>query len=167
VGNDVDFLETSRVRRRGTNATVNLRPTERLRVTATYVSSSFTRRGTNEQSFSTRIPRLKLEYQVARSIFIRAVSQYQAMHRLPLQDPVTGAILAARNGDGTFSPFTEATSNSLRGDLLFSYRPTPGTVVFAGYGNTLVEPGALSFQDLRRTNDAFFVKLSYLWRTIR
>ena len=65
---------------------------------------------------------------------------------------------------GTFVPSAERRGNALRTDWLFSYRPTPGTVVFAGYGNTVTEPDALAFNDLRRVNDALFVKLSYLFR---
>jgi len=137
-----------------------------LRVNATYVSSSYTRRTTGEESFSTRIPRIKVEYQVSRPIFVRIVSQYQSSDRLPLIDS-RGAVVAIRNADGTFTPSTQSASNSLRADWLFSYRPSPGTVVFVGYGNTLTEPGALAFQDLRRANDGFFVKLSYLFRTVR
>lgn len=165
-GNDVDFIDASRIRRRDLNASLNLRPTDRLRVNATFVSSSYTRRATGDESFSTRIPRLRVEYQVARPFFVRIVSQYQATHRLPLVDS-RGAVLATRNADGTFTPSSESTSNSLRADWLFSYRPAPGTVVFVGYGNTLTEPDPLAFQDLRRVNDAFFVKLSYLFRTVR
>jgi hypothetical protein len=166
LGNDVDFIEASRIRRRDVSASLNLRPTDRLRVNATYVSSSYTRRATGEESFSTRIPRIKVEYQVSRPIFVRVVSQYQSTDRLPLIDS-RGAVIAIRNADGTFTPSTESVSNSLRADWLFSYRPSPGTVVFVGYGNTLTEPGALAFQDLRRVNDGFFVKLSYLFRTVR
>jgi hypothetical protein len=55
-------------------------------------------------------------------------------------------------------------ANALRTDWLFSYRPSPGAVFFAGYGNTLAEPEALAFRDLRRVNDAFFVKASYVFR---
>jgi hypothetical protein len=54
----------------------------------------------------------------------------------------------------------------LRADWLFSYRPTPGTVVFAGYGNTLTEPDPLALDRLRRVDDAFFVKLSYRFRAV-
>jgi hypothetical protein len=166
LGNDVDFIEASRIRRRDLSASLNLRPTDRLRVNATYVSSRYTRRATGEESFSTRIPRIKIEYQVSRPIFLRVVSQYQSTDRLPLVDS-RGAVLFVRNPDGTFTPSSESTSNSLRADWLFSYRPSPGTVVFVGYGNTLTEPGALAFQELRRVNDGFFVKLSYLFRTVR
>jgi hypothetical protein len=49
-------------------------------------------------------------------------------------------------------------------DWLFSYQPTPGTVVFAGYGSTLTEPDGLRFRALRRDTDGFFLKVSYLFR---
>jgi hypothetical protein len=47
---------------------------------------------------------------------------------------------------------------------LLSYHPTPGTVLYAGYGTSLTEPDALAFRAFSRTSDGFFVKLSYLFR---
>jgi len=47
---------------------------------------------------------------------------------------------------------------------LFSYKPTPGTVVFLGYGSSLTEADAFRFRHLTRTADGFFLKLSYLFR---
>jgi hypothetical protein len=167
IGHDVDFLETSRVRRRDYNASLTLRPSERLRVNATYVSTSFVRRSTGEQTLSTRIPRLKAEYQIARPAFVRIVSQYESSRRAPLRDPRTGAVLLVESGAGVFAPSAARSANALRTDWLFSYRPSPGAVFFAGYGNTLTEPGSLAFAELRRVNDAFFVKLSYVFRMRR
>ena len=164
VGDDVDFLETSRVRRRDYNAALTLRPNERMRLHATYLSTSFTRRSDGERMLSTRIPRLKLEYQVARPLFVRVVSQYESSRRAPLRDPRTGEILLVEVEPGVFAPSTARAANVLRTDWLFSYRPAPGVVVFAGYGNTLTEPGALAFDALRRVDDAFFMKLSYVFR---
>jgi len=163
IGNDVDFLETSRVRRIDYNASLDLRPSERLRVSATYVSTGFTRRVSGERSAFTRIPRVKVEYQLARPLFVRVVSQYTATRREPLRDPRTGTILLVNNG-GTFSSSTRSASNSLRTDWLFSYRPTPGTVLFLGYGGSLSESDPLAFQRLRRTSDSFFLKASYVFR---
>ena len=164
IGNDVDFLETSRVRRLDYNASLDLRPSTRLRVSATYVASSFTRRGDGQRSAFTRIPRVKVEYQLARPVFVRVVSQYTATRREPLRDPRTGQILLVANSAGVYSPSTPSASNSLRTDWLFSYRPNPGTVFFLGYGGSLSEPDPLAFRELRRNTDAFFVKLSYLFR---
>jgi hypothetical protein len=158
-GNDVDFLETSRVRRNDYSASLDLRPSDRLRVNATYVASAFTRRADGVQSTTTRIPRVKIEYQLARPIFVRVVSQYTASNREALVDPRTGQVIVLATG-----PSTASASNSLRTDWLFSYRPTPGTVFFFGYGGSMTEPDALSFTQLRRTSDAFFVKASYVFR---
>lgn len=165
TGNDVDFLETSRVRRLDYSASLNLRPTQQLRIGATYASSSFTRRADGVRSTSTRIPRVKAEFQVTRSIFVRVVTQYTATDRSSLLDPRTGQPLLIQ-GDTTYSPTSESIANGLRTDWLFSYRPSPGTVFFAGYGNSMTEPAALAFRRLRRTNDGFFVKLSYLFRAL-
>lgn len=163
VGNDVDFLETSRVRRRDVNLSLEARPTQQLRVGATFRGASLTRRDDDTRSAYTRIPRVKVEYQATRSIFFRVVAQYTATERLPLRDPRTGALLLVQGGDGAWVPSERTVSNELRADWLFSYRPTPGTVFFVGYGNTLREPEALTFRELSRTQDAFFVKVSYLF----
>lgn len=165
TGNDVDFLETSRVRRLDYNASLNLRPTQQLRIAATYVTSAFTRRGDGERSTATRIPRVKADYQVTRSVFVRVVTQYTATLRSALLDPRTGRVLFLNSGSA-YSPSVETIANGLRTDWLFSYRPSPGTVFFAGYGNSTTEPDALAFRRLRRTSDGFFVKLSYLFQAL-
>ncbi len=165
AGNDVDFEETARVRRLDYAASVDLRPTEQLRVTATYQTSSFTRRRDGVRSFSTSIPYLKVEYQLTRSIFFRMVAQYTSSTRQPLLDWRTGQPIRYASDSG-YVPFPALTSNALRADWLFSYRPTPGTVFYFGYGNTLREPDPLRFDRLRRTSDAFFIKASYLFRAV-
>jgi hypothetical protein len=159
VGNDVDFLETSRVRRLDYTASLDLRPSDRLRVSTTYQTTSFTRRSDGERSAFARIPRLRVEYQLARPIFVRVVSQYTATRREALIDPRTGAVIELASG-----PSTATATNVLRTDWLFSYRPTPGTVFFAGYGGSMTEEDPLAFQRLRRTSDSFFVKGSYVFQ---
>ncbi|HEX6600365.1 MAG TPA: carbohydrate binding family 9 domain-containing protein, partial [Gemmatimonadaceae bacterium] len=159
VGNDVDFLETSRVRRLDYSASLDLRPSDRLRVSTTYQATSFTRRSDGQRSAFARIPRLRVEYQLARPIFVRVVSQYTATRREALIDPRTGSVIVLGSG-----PSSATKSNVLRTDWLFSYRPAPGTVFFAGYGGSMTEEDPLAFQRLRRTSDSFFVKGSYVFR---
>ena len=163
IGNDVDFVETSRVRRVDYNGSLDLRPSSRLRVGATYVASSFTRRIDDRQTTFTKIPRVEIEYQLARPVFVRVVSQYTATLREEIRDPRTGEVLLVGT-PGALTPSTPSASNSLRTDWLFSYRPTPGTVFFLGYGGNLSEPDPLAFQQLRRTDDSFFMKASYGFR---
>lgn len=161
--NDVDFLETSRVRRSAYNASLDLRPNTRIRLNATYASNEFIRQFDGGSSFSTRIPRLKMEYQLARPLFVRVIAQYEATRRESLRDYRTGHILLTRRADGTYAPSVLRASNLLRSDWLFSYRPRPGTVFFAGYGSSLTEADALAFNGLRRVNDGFFLKASWLF----
>lgn len=163
TANDVDFLETSRVRRTAYNASLDLRPTSRLRVNITYASNEFLRQLDGGSSFSTRIPRLKAEYQIARPFFVRVISQYEANRREALRDYRNGRLLLVRQPDGSFAASTSRRSNLLRTDWLVSYRPRPGTVFFAGYGGTMSEPDALTFTSLRRVSDGFFVKASWLF----
>jgi hypothetical protein len=53
---------------------------------------------------------------------------------------------------------------SFRSDWLFSFQPTPGPVLFAGYGNTLAAQDAARERGMRRTRDGLFLKYSYLIR---
>ena len=166
TGRDVDFLETSRIHRTDWNASVDVRPTQQLRVGATYRSSRFTRASDHARTQSTRIPRLRVEYQVTRAVFLRVVAQYTATERAELRDPRTGSVLLRRTAPGVYAPTAASASNELRADWLFSFRPTPGTVLFLGYGNTMREPEPLRFERLHRTEDAFFVKVSYLFHAL-
>jgi hypothetical protein len=52
----------------------------------------------------------------------------------------------------------------LRGEWLFSYQPSPGTVLFVGYTGLLQDPEDKGVGRLRRQTDGFFVKLSYLFK---
>ncbi|MFN2317982.1 MAG: hypothetical protein ABR602_15030, partial [Gemmatimonadales bacterium] len=104
------------------------------------------------------IPRVKLEYQLTRAIFFRAVGQYAARSRSPLQDREGRAILIGGVAD------QGEKVNEFQMDWLFSYRPTPGTLFYFGYGSTLREPEEFRFRDLRRSADGFFAKASYLFR---
>jgi hypothetical protein len=165
LGRDVDFFETSRVRRRDFNASADWRPTEKIRVNGSYLSTSLSRLSDAGLTTRIRIPRAKVEYQLSRSIFVRFVGQYNATTADSLlRDPRTGAPLLVAGNTGNLALATRTRFNDFRLDWLFSYRPRPGTVFFAGYGSSLSESDPLAFTRLQRENDAFFVKASYLWR---
>jgi hypothetical protein len=111
------------------------------------------------------IPRLKLEYQVTRPIFVRLVGQYDATKVDSLRDDSrTNDPVLLRNPDGTFRRAAAQERGGLRWDGLFSYQPNPGTVLFMGYGATFGSPKFLEPSLLERTQDGFFVKASYLLR---
>ena len=62
---------------------------------------------------------------------------------------------------GVYERALASEARRLRLDFVFSYQPVPGTVIFAGYGNRLLDRDD---RGLRRESDGFFLKLSYLFR---
>ncbi len=146
-------------------ANVRWRPTDQLRVEGQYQHQEFNRWDDGSTVSIRKVPRLKVEYQASRSIFVRMVGQYDTQEKLDRRDDGrTNDPLLIRNPDGTFSPLSGFKRNRVRADWLFSYQPTPGTVFFLGYGSSMAEPEPLKFRDLRRAADGFFVKWSYLYR---
>ena len=137
---------------------IDLRPTTSIRGSL-QVSRLALDRARDDSRFSIEtIPRVKLEYQMTRAIFFRVVGQYAARSGDALEDRYGNSILIGG------IPSEETKSNEFTMDWLFSYRPIPGTLVYVGYGSKMEEPREFRFQDLHRTSDGFFGKLSYLFR---
>ncbi len=140
------------------DAALDLRPTNAIRSSLQFSRLTIARKSDGSRFSSETIPRIKVEYQVSPPIFLRLVGQYAARSRSALRD---------RNGDPILiNGVLDAgeTTNEFSADWLFSYRPVPGTLVYLGYGSTLEEPREFRFQNLRRTRDGFFGKVSYLFR---
>lgn len=164
-GIDENFYEWASADILYASVTLNVRPSERLRIDGTYQIQEFVRRTDGSLVGILRNPRLKVEYQVSRPIFVRAIGEYFAESVDALRDDSrTGYPLLQRNSAGVFERTTATTRNSVRSDLLFAYTPTPGTVFYLGYGARLSEPTSFRFERLTRTRDAFFLKASYLFR---
>jgi hypothetical protein len=146
---------------RGLNIFLGLtwKPTSGLRIDGQLVHDRITRARDGSWFSTANIPRLKIEYQLNRDIFFRYVGQYFAQERDTLRDPGNGNPLIVGG-----NPQPRLSVTDFRNDFLFSYKPTPGTVFFFGYGSSLSEPNAFGFRDLRRTSDGFFLKASYLFR---
>jgi hypothetical protein len=159
IGRDVDFFETAPAHRTDVTGEVDLRPSDQLRLTTSYLYSRITRWRDNSMLSSASVPRLKVEYQLSRPLFLRFVGQYDNRRRDALRDPRTdnpllvNSVLAGRQDTRDF-----------RVDWLISYLPSPGTVVFAGYGASLTEPDAFRFRELERVRDGFFLKVSFVMR---
>ncbi|MDP9279859.1 MAG: DUF5916 domain-containing protein, partial [Gemmatimonadota bacterium] len=163
-GLDENFFEWAQARIDLWQLGASVRPSDRARIDGTFAYQAYWRRSDGSLAGRTIIPRVKLEYQLTRSIFMRLVGEYTRSEVDDLRDETR-----------TFYPLlidgqlaTASRSRSVRGDYLFSYKPTPGTVLFLGYGSEADgNPDALqrfNWQPLRRTSDYFFVKYSYLFR---
>lgn len=165
VGKDENFEEWQSALIHIITANLRFRPTDQLRVDAQYQHQQFDRWESGTTVAVRKVPRLKVEYQASRSIFLRLVGQYDTQTKDDLRDDGrTNDPLLRLNADGSFSPLLGFTRNRIRTDWLFSYQPTPGTVVFFGYGSTLGEEQAFRFRGLTRQVDGFFVKWSWLYR---
>jgi len=134
---------------------VSVRPIPSVRLGFTTLYATLWRVRDGSEFGRQIIPRLRLEYQPNRSLFFRFVGQYVSTRQAALEDaagnPITG-------GDPA------GTSNALRIDLLTSFQPNPGTVAFLGYGSGLAGSHTLTFKELQREQDGFFLKIAYLFR---
>jgi hypothetical protein len=166
-GQDEDFYEWSSANIVNLTMNVSLRPIDKLRIDAQYQHIEYNRKSDGSTVGIRKIPRLKVEYQIARPMFFRLVGQYDAEEQAALYDDSRTGYAIVR--PLAYPPFGVGrdlgfTRNDLRVDWLFSYQPTPGTVMFAGYGSSYEGPEHLRFRQMDRTEDGFFVKLSYLFR---
>ena len=169
-GADENFLEWAPADITFATYTAEVRPTDRLRLSASYLQQTFSRQTDKVLVSASRIPRLKMEYQIARPLFVRLVGEYVSNSQASLiDDGRTGKPLLI--GGAPSPAFTQGDFHS---DFLVSYRPSPGTVLFMGYGagySDLREnpepfrfPGTLGLNGLSRTDNVFYVKASYLYR---
>jgi hypothetical protein len=88
----------------------------------------------------------------------------ESRDRSALRDPRTEQPLFRRSASGTLSAQGARQSLLGRADWLVSYLPSPGTVVFFGYGTAMDASETMRPGDVQRTSDGAFVKFSYLYR---
>jgi hypothetical protein len=165
-GHDENFYEWSPATITFATVALDWRPNDKIRISPQYQLQSYLRRSDGTRVADGRIPRLKVEYQVSRAIFVRAIGEYNAQRQDALRDDsrTNLPIVILDPATGLYAPSPAFDRNRFRVDALFSYQPTPGTVFFAGYSSFLTEPRGLQFGNLQRTKDGFFLKASYLFR---
>jgi hypothetical protein len=167
-GNDENFFEWSPGRILFVDLGLTWRPTGKFRLDGTYALQQVRRGSDGSLVNVAHLPRLKMEYQLSRPIFIRLVGEYSREQQDSLRDDTRteAPILIFDQDAGDFVRTSAFTQSSFRGDILFSYQPNPGTVVFLGYGSTLldpIDPDRPRSGGLRRVEDGFFLKMSYLF----
>lgn len=163
-GHDENFYEWAQADIDLVQLGIHARPSDRARIEGTFDYQDYRRRSDGTRVGRNLIPRVKLEYQITRAIFMRLVGEYDQSENDDLRDETrTNYPLLI---DGQLA--TASRSRSLHGDYLFSYQPTPGTVFFLGYGSQADAPPdatqRFNWQPLRRASDYFFAKYSYLFR---
>jgi hypothetical protein len=166
VGRDENFYEWAPANIVIGTLDITWRPTEQARINLLYNHAQYIRPSDGTNVAIRRIPRLKIEYQLTRAIFLRFIGQYdsQVVDSLRDNSRTEDPILIRNPMSGVYERAVRTTRSVFQVDWLFSYRPTPGTVIFAGYGSQLFETDAFGFSGLSRQRDGFFLKLSYLFR---
>lgn len=163
-GQDENFFEWAQADIHYLSLNMNFRPTDQLRAASTLVYQDYFRRTDGTIVGRTVIPRVRTEYQFSRSIFLRLIGEYSWNERDDLRDETRTFYPILISGRRALAQRTAA----FRGDVLFSYQPNPGTVLFLGYGsqaNGVPNPlERFDYQPVIRTSDYFFAKFSYLFR---
>lgn len=166
-GRDENFAEWASGDILWINAGMTLTPTDQLRANLSLSYTKVNRPSDGSRVQLQMVPRARLEYQLTRSLQVRLISQYALETRDSLRDDSrTNLPIVIRNADGSYSRALDLHNGTLRNDVLLTYLPNPGTVFYLGYGASHLEerdplPGEPRF---RRGADAFFVKVSYLFR---
>jgi hypothetical protein len=88
----------------------------------------------------------------------------ESRDRSALRDPRTEQPLFRRSASGSLVRQSARRSLLGRADWLISYLPSPGTVVYLGYGTGVNASETMRPIDVERTTDGAFVKFSYLYR---
>jgi hypothetical protein len=163
-GQDENFFEWAQANIDLIQLGLSVRPSDRARIDGTLAYQDYWRRSDHTLVGRNVIPRVKLEYQLTRAIFMRLVGEYDLAENDDLRDETRTNYPLLIGGQLA----TATRVRSLHGDYLFSYQPTPGTVLFLGYGSQADglpdETQRFNWQPLRRTSDYFFAKYSYLLR---
>lgn len=149
--------------RRSTDVNLTLLPTTSFRIELGVRHSTLSRKGSGDRYSDATIPRIRAQYQLNRSLFIRGIFEYSSQDRGDLLDPASGRQLESCS-DGICSFRTGSERNDFSVEGLISYEPSPGTVVFFGYTRLLEDTEAFRFRGVRTRQDGLFVKISYLFR---
>jgi hypothetical protein len=162
------FAEGTRGREQSLQAAVALRPTAALRVDAS-LRRVLLHRALDDSRYSRAlVPRLRAEYQVTRAVAVRGLAQYGVEEvdvlRAPDGRPYLRGGEAFRVRRGNRPAWDAPQLNPLRLDVLLSWRPSPGTVAFLGYGREVLDDEAFRFRGLAPRTTGLFLKLSYLFR---
>ena len=105
------------------------------------------------------LPRVRVQYQFSKSLFVRGLVQFEFQQRAALKDPLTGQPLLIGG-----EPVEARDNGEFEGQFLVQYKPSPGTIFFIGYSRLMAGERSFRLSRMNPTADGLFVKLSYLFR---
>ena len=132
-GQDENFFEWAQANINYISLATNFRPTDHLRINGTLSYQDYWRRTDHSLAGRNAIPRVKVEYQFTRAIFLRAVGEYDLSEHDDLRDETRTFFPLIIGGKKALA----TRSAQFHADWLFSYRANPG----AGDVPRLRQPG--------------------------
>jgi len=162
--NDENFNEWSPARLFSTTVAMNVRPSDQLRFNLSVTDNHYLRASDGSQVQLQHSSAGTVEYQLSRAFQLRVISQYSIDSRDSLRDDTRTNLALVQKVGANYTPLGRYDNRSLQTSFLFTYLPTPGTVVYLGYGNVSQQPDPLGRPRIGSVQSDFFLKLSYLWR---
>ncbi len=139
-----------------------LLPTPSLSADVGVRHESLFRRRDGSRYSSATIPRIRIQYQFTRYVFLRLTTEYANQERGDLLDPETGAPLAYCTD--SCSPRVGSKDHDIYVEGLLTYEPSPGTVMYVGYSRNMSDGSAFAFRNVTSRADGLFAKVSYRFR---
>jgi len=144
-GEQIDFTNSRLADQRGYRPTIDWNATRHLLVRLRYTSDHLsTKEGAT--IYDAKLTDLRVTWQFNVRTFVRVTLQEQDIER---------------NISQYVNPLTDATTESLATQVLYSYKLNPQTVLFAGYSDSQLDD--INTGDLEMTGRTLFFKLSYAW----
>lgn len=143
-GDDIDFENTRPGKLAQFEPTLGMQLGRHLNADLSHIYEKFDVAG--GRLYTANLSELRMAWQFNLRTYVRIIAQYQDIERNPALylDPV------------------DARSRSLAGQVLFSYKVNPQTVMYAGYSSGYIGDQQ---RDLTKAQQTFFLKLSYAWQT--
>ncbi len=138
---------------------LNLKLTTSLSFELSYTYSRLYRQKDDSIFSTSNIGYLRAQYQFSKALLARVIAQYNLNESDMLRDPTTGQPLLI---DG--SRVEAIDEGDFQGQVLVSYEPSPGTIVYVGYSFLREGIDTYDISKMDPMADGLFVKFSYLFR---
>ncbi len=142
---------------------LNLYPFTALQAEVGVNHETLIRKRDGDRYSSATIPRVRAQYQFTKALFLRSILEYAHRHQEPLLHPVSGLPLEDCSSDSC-ATLSTSVGHDVHVEVLLSYEPSPGTVMYVGYSRDMEDTGAFRFQRMRAQADGLFAKVSYRFR---
>ncbi len=137
-------------------------PTSALSIEAGVRRSTIDQQSDGARYSVATIPRVRAQYQLSRSLFVRAIAEYGSQERIAQTGPDGQPLEYC--GAESCAVVDGTTVNDISVETLVGYEPSPGTVFFLGYSRAMEDLSAFAFDQVSTQADGLFLKLSYRFR---